>query len=170
MLSDDYDTKSKEVRDVFAFLQNKLEFAVIGSTAAELIVERVNADSPNCGLLSWKDRSRGGKIQYSDTIIAKNYMNREELSELTSLVNLCLDSAEVKLKRQEHIKMQDWIDMFNAQLSIHGYEVLKGKGSISSDKAKEVAKKEWDKFRPIQDARFKSDFDRLVEKTIKKTN
>ncbi|MBR3302796.1 MAG: virulence RhuM family protein [Bacteroidales bacterium] len=168
MLSEDYNKNSKEVRDVFAFLQNKLEFAVIGNTAAEIIVKRVNANLPNCGLLSWKDRTKGGKIQYSDTIIAKNYMNYEELKELTTLVNLCLDSAEIKLRRQERIKMKDWIEMFNAQLRLHGYEVLTGKGSASTENAKAVAKREWEKFRPIQDAHFKSDFDKLVENTLKK--
>ena len=168
MVSEDYDKNSKEVRDVFAFLQNKLEFAVIGNTSAEIIVARVDAKKPNCGLLSWKDRSKGGKIQYSDTTIAKNYMTHDELSELTTLVNLCLDSAEIKIKRQEHIKMEDWIEMFNAQLKVHGYEILTGKGKVSAEQAKQVAKEQWQHFRPIQDAKFKSDFDRLVEAAQKK--
>ncbi|MCR4566351.1 MAG: virulence RhuM family protein [Bacteroidales bacterium] len=168
MVSEDYDPSSKEVRDIFAFLQNKLEFAVIGNTSAEIIVNRVDAQKPNCGLLSWKDRAKGGKIQYSDTTIAKNFMTHEELSELTTLVNLCLDSAEIKIKRQQHIKMADWIEMFNAQLQIHGYEILSGKGAVSADKAKQIAKEQWLKFRPVQDATFKSDFDKLVEATQKK--
>lgn len=168
MVSEDYDPAAKEVRDIFAFLQNKLEFAVIGNTSAEIIVERVNAHKPNCGLLSWKDRVKGGKVQYSDTTIAKNYMTHDELSELTTLVNLCLDSAEIKIKRQEHIKMADWVEMFNAQLKVHGYEILSGKGSVSADHAKQVAKEQWLQFRPIQDAKFKSDFDKLVEATQKK--
>lgn len=168
MVSEDYDPASKEVRDIFAFLQNKLEFAVIGNTSAEIIVSRINAQKPNCGLLSWRDRAKGGKIQYSDTTIAKNYMTHDELSELTTLVNLCLDSAEIKIKRQEHIKMADWIEMFNAQLRVHGYEILSGKGKVSADTAKQVAKEQWQHFRPIQDAMFKSDFDKLVEATLKK--
>lgn len=95
-------------------------------------------------------------------------MTPEELGELTTLVNLCLDSAVLRAKRQEHIFMHDWIEMFNLQLQIHGYEILQGKGLVSSEQAKMVAKEHWDKFRPLQDARFKSDFDYLVEKTIKK--
>ena len=100
--------------------------------------------------------------------VAKNYMTVEELEELTTLVNLCLDSAILKAKRQEHIFMNDWIEMFNIQLQIHGYEILKGKGVVSADQAKSIAKEQWEKFRPVQDARFKSDFDYLVEKTHKK--
>jgi len=95
-------------------------------------------------------------------------MTHEELSELTTLVNLCLDSAEIKIKRQQHIKMADWIEMFNAQLQIHGYKILSGKGTVSADKAKQIAKEQWLKFRPVQDATFKSDFDKLVEATQKK--
>ena len=168
MVSEDYDRKAPEVRAVFAFIQNKLEYAVTGKTSAEIIVSRINANLPNCGLLSWKDRKKGGKIQYSDTTIAKNYMTAEELGELTTLVNLCLDSAILKAKRQEHIFMKDWIEMFNVQLSVHGYEILEGKGVVSADRAKAVAKEHWEKFRPGQDAEFKSDFDYLVEKAQKK--
>ncbi|MBR1439279.1 MAG: virulence RhuM family protein, partial [Synergistaceae bacterium] len=168
MVSEDYDPAAREVRDIFAFLQNKLEFTVIGNTSAEIIVARVNAHKPNCGLLSWKDRAKGGKIQYSDTTIAKNYMTHDELSELTTLVNLCLDSAEIKIKRQEHIKMVDWVEMFNAQLRVHGYEILSGKGKVSAEQAKQTAKEQWQQFRPIQDAKFKSDFDKLVEASQKK--
>lgn len=168
MVSEDYDRKAPEVRGVFAFIQNKLEYAVTGKTSAEIIVSRINSNLPNCGLLSWKDRRKGGKIQYSDTTVAKNYMTPEELGELTTLVNLCLDSAVLRAKRQEHIFMHDWIEMFNLQLQIHGYEILQGKGLVSSEQAKMVVKEHWDKFRPLQDARFKSDFDYLVEKTIKK--
>ena len=168
MVSEDYDKGSREVRDMFAFIQNKLEYAVVGKTSAEIIISRVNANLPNCGLLSWKDRNKGGKIQYSDTTVAKNYMTADELEELTTLVNLCLDSAVLKAKRQEHIFMKDWIEMFNVQLQIHGYEILQGKGTVSSDEAKNVAKYHWEKFRPEQDAKFKSDFDLLVEKAHKK--
>ena len=169
MVSEDYDKGSKVVRDLFAFIQNKLEYAVVGKTSAEIIISRVNANLPNCGLLSWKDRKKGGKIQYSDTTVAKNYMTEDELSELTTLVNLCLDSAVLKVKRQEHIFMKDWIDMFNVQLQIHGYEVLQGKGIVSADDARSVAKQHWEKYRPLQDAKFKSDFDLLVEKANKKS-
>ena len=168
MVSEDYDKKAPEVRAVFAFIQNKLEYAVTGKTSAEIIVSRINSNLPNCGLLSWKDRKKGGKIQYSDMTVAKNYMTGDELEELTTLVNLCLDSAVLKAKRQEHIFMNDWIEMFNVQLQVHGYEILKGKGGVSADQAKNIAKEQWEKFRPVQDSKFKSDFDYLVEKTHKK--
>ena len=119
------------------------------------------------GLLTWKEFKKCGKIQLSDTKIAKNYMTHEELSELTSLVNLCLDSATLTVKRGRPIYMNEWVEQVNAQLKIHGYEILSGKGTMSREQAERIVSKVYEEFRPIQDARYKSDFDQLVEKTIK---
>ena len=120
------------------------------------------------GLLTWKEFKKGGKIQLSDTKIAKNYMTHEELSELTSLVNLCLDSATLTVKRGRPIYMNEWVEQVNAQLKIHGYEILSARAQCQENRQKErIVSKVYEEFRPIQDARYKSDFDQLVEKTIK---
>lgn len=120
------------------------------------------------GLKTWRDVGKGGKIQLSDTYVAKNYMTREELSELNQLVNICLDNAELSVKRNRPISMQGWVEQVNAILSLHGYTLLTSKGTRSSADAKMHAKAEYEKFRPIQDAHFISDFDEMVTKTLKK--
>lgn len=141
-----------------------MEYAVIGKTVAEIVTERADHRKEYMGLLTWKDEKKGGKIQLSDAKVAKNYMTHEELSELNQLVGLCLDSAEISVKKKRAITMQGWIEQVNAILSIHGYELLKGAGRISADDAKAYAKIEYEKFRPIQDTNFISDFDSVVEK------
>ena len=164
----DYDRNSQICHDFYASVQNKLEYAVIGKTAAEIITSRADAKHPTMGLLTWKGYQKGGKIQLSDTKIAKNYMTHEELSELTSLVNLCLDSASLTVKRGRPIYMNEWVEQVNAQLKIHGYEILSGKGTMSREQAEKIVSKVYEEYRPVQDARYKSDFDQLVEKTVKK--
>lgn len=160
----DYDKTSPITKEFYASVQNKLEYAVIGKTAAEIVTERADHRKEYMGLLTWKDEKRGGKIQLSDAKVAKNYMTHEELSELNQLVGICLDSAEISVKKKRAITMQGWIEQVNAILSIHGYELLKDAGKISADDAKVHAKIEYEKFRPIQDANFISDFDSAVGK------
>ena len=164
----DYDPKSQVCRDFYASVQNKLEYAVVGMTAAEIITSRADAGHPTMGLLTWKGYQKNGKIQLSDTKIAKNYMTHDELSELTTLVNLCLDSAALTVKRGRPIYMAEWVEQVNAQLKIHGYDILSGKGAMSREEAEKIVAKVYEAYRPLQDERFKSDFDQLVEKSMKK--
>lgn len=89
-------------------------------------------------------------------------MTCDELSELNQLVNICLDNAELSVKRGRSISMQGWVEQVNAILSFHGYTLLTGKGTRS----KADAKAEYEKFRPIQDAHYVSDFDEMVAKTL----
>lgn len=164
----DYDQQSQVCKDFYASVQNKLEYAIVGKTAAEIIVSRADASHPTMGLLTWKGFQKGRKIMLSDTKIAKNYMTHDELSELTTLVNLCLDSAVLTVKRGRPIYMQEWVEQINAQLKIHGYEILSGKGSMSRDEAERIVSQVYETYRPIQDKRFKSDFDNLMKKSLKK--
>lgn len=164
----DYDKKAPISQEFYSSIQNRLEYAVIGQTAAEIIISRADHRLPNMGLKTWKDEGKGGKIQLTDTKIAKNYMTHPELSELNQLVNMCLDSAELTIKRGRPIHMTEWVEQINAILKLHGYTLLAGKGSRSSDQAKEHAAAEFGKFRPAQDAAYLSDFDKLVDKTLKK--
>lgn len=164
----DYDKSAQITFDFYSSIQNKLEYAVIGQTAAEIIIDRADCSKEHMGLKTWRDVGKGGKIQLSDTYVAKNYMTREELSELNQLVNICLDNAELSVKRNRPISMQGWVEQVNAILSLHGYTLLTSKGTRSSADAKMHAKAEYEKFRPIQDAHFISDFDEMVTKTLKK--
>lgn len=164
----DYDKSAQITFDFYSSIQNKLEYAVIGQTAAEIIIDRADCSKEHMGLKTWRDVGKGGKIQLSDTYVAKNYMTREELSELNQLVNICLDNAELSVKRNRPISQQGWVEQVNAILSLHGYTLLTSKGTRSSADAKMHAKAEYEKFRPIQDAHFISDFDEMVTKTLKK--
>ena len=164
----DYDSKAPITVEFYSSIQNKLEYAVTGQTAAEIIISRADHKLPNMGLMTWKDFKKGGKIQFSDTKIAKNYMTHEELSELNQLVSVCLDSAELRVKRGQPIRMAEWIGQINAILQMNGYALLTGKGTRSKEQGETHARKEFDKFRPIQDANYVSDFDELVNKAIKK--
>jgi len=164
----DYDRNAPISTEFYSSIQNRLEYAVIGQTAAEIIITRADHQLPNMGLKTWKDAKKGGKIHFSDTKIAKNYMTHEELSELNQLVNICLDSAELTVKRNRPIRMAEWIEQINAILKMHGYNLLDKKGSKSREQAKEYAADQFEKFRPIQDVTHLSDFDKLVDKTLKK--
>ncbi len=164
----DYDSKAPITIEFYSSIQNKLEYAVTGRTAAEIIISRADHKLPNMGLMTWKDSKKGGKIQFTDTKIAKNYMTHEELSELNQLVSLCLDSAELRVRRGVPIRMAEWIGQINAILKMNGYAILVGKGTRSKEQGETHAKKEFNKFRPIQDASYISDFDKLIDKTLKK--
>lgn len=159
----DYERDSLVTKEFYASIQNKLEYAVIGKTAAEIIISRADHQKEYMGLKTWKDVQRHGKIQLSDAKVAKNYMTYEELSELNKLVNFCLDGAEIATTRGRVITMQGWIEQINAILSMYGYELLKGLGTRTREQAEAHAESEYEKFRPIQDANFISDFDRMVQ-------
>lgn len=159
----DYDRDSPVTKEFYASIQNKLEYAVVGKTAAEIIISRADHQKEYMGLKTWKDVRRRGKIQLSDAKVAKNYMTYEELAELNRLVNFCLDGAEIATTRGRVITMQGWIEQINAILSMYGYELLKGLGTRTREEAEIHATSEYEKFRPIQDANFLSDFDRMVK-------
>lgn len=145
-------------------VQNKLHWAIHGHTAAEIVKARANNQQPNMGLTTWKNAPQG-KILKSDVSVAKNYLNEKELDELNHIVGMYLDHAELQAKRQRLMKMQDWVEKLDAFLCFNEYEVLENPGKVSAQVAKAVAKKEYEKFRLEQDKKYRSDFDRLVEKS-----
>lgn len=163
----DYDPKAKISQDFFATVQNKLEFAITHHTASEIIKLRANSKLPHMGLTSWKNEKKGGKILKSDVSIAKNYLNKNEISELNILVNMLLDYAELQAKKGVPMSMQDWVVKLDAFIRFNDYDILNDKGKVSAKVAKAFAEREYSKFRIIQDVEFKSDFDKLVEKTKK---
>tara|TARA_R100001460_G_scaffold40041_1_gene75010 strand:+ start:262 stop:1398 length:1137 start_codon:yes stop_codon:yes gene_type:complete len=163
----DYDPNAEITRTFYKTVQNKLHWAITGHTAAELITERADSKKPNMGLKTWKKAPKG-KVLKSDVSVAKNYLKEEELSGLNRIVSMYLDYAENQAERQIPMTMQDWIKKLDAFLDFNDYEILKNAGKISTKVAKKLAEGEYEKFRPIQDKKFESDFDRLVEKTKKK--
>lgn len=163
----DYDTKSTITKKFFATVQNKLEFAITKHTASELIKLRASSKKPNMGLTSWKNEKKGGKILKTDVGVAKNYLKKEEISELNRIVTMYLDYAENQAEKGKTMSMKDWIRKLDAFLIFNEYNILKDAGKVRAVVAKKFAEDEFKKFRVIQDKEYESDFDKLVEKTKK---
>lgn len=162
----DYDKNSDITKAFYAFVQNKLHFAVTGKTAAESVYERVNAEKPAMGLTTWKD-APDGKILKRDISVAKNYLNEKELSRLNRLVTMFIDYAELMAEDEVLMSMQDWVEQTNQFLRNNRREVLEGKGKVSHDMAMKKAEKEYEIFRVKQDQEYVSEFDREVERYLK---
>ena len=163
----DYDFKSPTTKNFFAHVQNKLHFAVHGHTAAELIVNRANHEKDYMGLTTWK-KAPDGKIIKSDVVIAKNYLNEKEIKALNRIVTMYLDYAEDQAENGIPMTMKDWATKLNAFLQFNNKELLENFGKVTTEIAKSFAESEFEKYRPIQDKLFESDFDREVKKLIKK--
>lgn len=158
----DYDKNSPITREFYATVQNKLHWAIHQHTAAELISERADASKPKMGLTSFKNSDTTGKVLKSDTEVAKNYLNQDEISDLNRLVSMYLDFAENMAKRNRTMKMKDWNERLNAFLQFNEYEILDNLGKVSSKVAKKTAHKEYEKFRVKQDNSYKSDFEETI--------
>ena len=148
--------------EFFAKVQNKLHYAVHRHTAAELIVERADAQKEHMGLTSWEN-APDGKIVKTDVSIAKNYLTERELEDLGRIVNAYLDLAERRAKRRIPMTMADWARHLDRILIADDMEILQDAGKISAEIAREYAENEFEKYRVIQDRLFKSDFDRQME-------
>ncbi len=164
MCSVDYDKDSELTKEFFKTVQNKLHYAVTGNTAAEIIYNRVNSEKDNMGLTNWKN-SPDGPIYKYDIDIAKNYLSELELKNLNRIVTMYLDYAELQAENHNAMTMEDWIEKLNAFLQFNGKEILHNAGKISAKVAKELAYKEYDKFRVKQDKLYKSDFDNFIIET-----
>ncbi len=136
----------KSQRIFYAFVQNKLHFAVTGKTAAEFIYERADSDKPAMGLTTWKE-APNGKVLKRDIGIAKNYLNEKELSRLNRLVTMFIDYAELMAEDEILMSMQDWVEQTNQFLMNNRRKVLAGKKKVSHDVAIEKANKEYEVFR-----------------------
>ena len=158
----DYDPKATTTKNFFASVQNKLHHSVHGHTAAELIVERANAEKDHMGLTTW-DAYPNGKIQKYDVTVAKNYLEEKEIRQLERLVSSYLDYAEMQAERNIPMTMQDWSEKLNSFLKFMDYEVLQDAGKVSAEIAKLHAETEFEKYRVIQDKLYVSDFDRFLE-------
>ena len=157
----DYDKSAKTTRLFFAEVQNKLHWAIHRHTAAELIMERANAEKPHMGLTSW-EQYPDGKIQKYDVSIAKNYLSKEELQSLERIVTMYLDYAEYQASRHIPMTMQDWSQRLNRFLEFNEHEILHDTGRVTHEIAKAFTESEFEKYRIVQDKLFESDFDRFL--------
>jgi len=161
----DYNRDAPTTRLFFKKVQNKMHYAVHGHTAAELIVERANADKEHMGLTTWEN-APDGKIVKLDVSIAKNYLKEVELADMGRLVNAVLDMAERMAQRHIPMTMEDWAKRIDIILEASGDAVLTDAGKITAEFAKSFAESEFEKYRIIQDKLFQSDFDRFNDDNL----
>ena len=163
----DYNKDAPTTRRFFAKVQNKLHFAIHGHTAAELIVERADAEKEHMGLTTWENAPEG-KIVKTDVAIAKNYLKGDELESLGRIVNAFLDLAENRAKRHIPMTMEDWAKYIDRFLTMDDRELLQDNGKVSAEEAKNFAESEFEKYRIVQDRLFVSDFDKEIEELLDK--
>lgn len=161
----DYDKSSETTKAFYSFVQNKLHFAVTGKTAAEILTERATLESPTMGLTTWKG-APNGKILKSDTIVAKNYLNKKEISRLNRPVTMFIDYAELMAEDEQLMSMKDWLSETDRFLNNNRRRVLSGNGSISHEEAVKKVSDIYDEFRKRQDANYISEFDRETAKYL----
>ena len=157
----DYNRDAPTTKMFFKMMQNKMHYAVHGHTAAELIVERADAEQEHMGLTSWEN-APDGKIVKTDVSIAKNYLKEMELADMGQLVNGVLELAERMAKRHIPMTMEDWAKQIDKILAAGGNEVIQSSGKVTAEEAKEHAETEFEKYRILQDRLFQSDFDRFL--------
>jgi hypothetical protein len=163
----DYDKEAKTSKEFFKLVQNKLHYAVHRHTAAELIVARADAEKEFMGLTTW-ETAPTGKIIKADVVVAKNYLNEQEMNYLERIVSVYLDFAELQADRKIPMSMEDWAKRLDGFLEFNGNKILTDAGHISHEQAKLHAETEYEKYRIVQDRLFKSDFDKLLEQTVGK--
>ena len=158
--SADYDPKSDCTKLFFKMVQNMMHLAVTHRTAAEIVYERADSEMPHMGLTTWK-KAPDGRVQKSDTILAKNYLSDKEVSELNGVTNAFLEFAELRAQRHIITTMADWRQRLEQFLATMDYQVQDSAGKVSQEEAREKAYCEYEKYKVIQDRSFISDFDRF---------
>lgn len=162
----DYDRESEQTKLFYKMIQNKLHYAITGSTAAEIIYNRANSEKPYMGLTTWKG-SPDDKILRSDTHIAKNYLNKSEIDKLNRLVTMFLDYAEYNIITENILTMDDLLKTTEKFLEFNNSKLLDNAGKISHKLAVAKADEEYDKFKIKQDQEYISDFDEVLDKYLK---
>jgi hypothetical protein len=157
----DYNKDAPTTRLFFKRIQNKMHYAVHGRTAAELIVDRADADKEHMGLTTWEN-APDGKIVKTDVSVAKNYLKQMELEDMGRIVTAVLEFAESRAKRHIPMTMEDWAKRIDAYLSSDERPLLDNAGSVSHEEAILHAETEFEKYRIVQDRLFQSDFDKFL--------
>jgi len=160
-LSADYNQDYRETLEFFARVQNKVHYAITGSTAPEIIHTRADSQKENMGLMSWEG-SPNRRITRTDVIVAKNYLRQDELDDLRYIVIAFLDFAEHEAKSERLIFMKDWEVELNRILEFNRKAILHGKGKVSREDAEKKALAEYAKYRervrPIELAEWQQEY------------
>ena len=159
----DYDKNSQTTKDFYATVQNKFHYAITGKTAAQIVYENADIKKPNMGLTSWKN-SPDGRVLKSDTSIAKNYLQEDDIKKLERTIGAYFDYIERIIENRQELRMKDLSESVNKFLEFNEFQVLEGKGTISHIQAKEKASKEYEEFNKIQ--KIESDFDKEMKKLL----
>lgn len=157
----DYNKDAPTTRQFFKRIQNKMHYAVHGRTAAELIMDRADADKEHMGLTTWEN-APDGKIVKTDVSVAKNYLKEMELEDMGRIVTAVLEFAESRAKRHIPMTMEDWAKRIDAYLTSDERPLLADAGSVSHKEAVIHAETEFERYRIVQDRLFQSDFDRYL--------
>ena len=164
-LAIDYDAAASETKEFFQIVQNKLHWAITGSTAAEIIAERASAEKPNMGLTTWK----GTKVRKADVTVAKNYLNDDEIRQLNRIVTMYLDYAEEQAERRKPLTMRDWREKLDGFLEFNERDILQDAGRVSAEVAQGLALGEYGKFerkRIVDEAHGPDDFEQAAKKQL----
>ena len=160
----DYDKNSETTQEFYKNVQNKLHFAITGMTAPEIIYNRVDSKKENMGLTTWKN-APDGKILETDVVVAKNYLSQDEIIELNNLVSMYLDYAERQVKLGKIISMKEWKEKLEIFLNVNEYNILEDNGKIKREIEDKLALDEYKKYRIVQDEKYISDFDELINES-----
>ena len=139
----DYDPRASVSQEFFKKVQNKIHYAIHGRTAAELIVERADAEKDFMGLLTFK----GNQPTLVEAKTAKNYLDAKELRAMGQLVSGYLDFAERQAEREQPMTMNDWANYLARILTMSGEQLLQDAGSVSHAEAMEHATNEYRKYK-----------------------
>ena len=161
----DYDKHAQTTKDFYATVQNKFHFAITGKTAAEIVYENSDIAKPHMGLATWKN-SPNGRVLKSDTSIAKNYLQEDEIKKLERTIGAYFDYIERLIENRRELSMKDVSESVNKFLEFNEFKVLEGYGKVTHTQAKEKASKEYDEFNKLQ--KIESDFDKEMKKLLGK--
>jgi len=159
----DYDRNSQITQDFYATVQNKFHFAITGKTAAEIVYEKADTNKPNMGLMTWKN-APDGRVLKSDTSVAKNYLDEDEIRKLERTIGAYFDYIENIIEKRQELSMEDVSTSVNKFLEFNEFQLIEGYGKVSHAQAKEKASKEYDAFNKIQ--KIESDFDKEMKKIL----
>jgi hypothetical protein len=167
-LAVDYRDEPETTGLFFAEVQNKMLYAVAGQTAAEIVVSRADPARPNMALTSWG----GGRVRKTDVIVAKNYLDAEEIDHLNRIVGLFLDFGELRARQRKTLRMDDWRGFVDSFLEFNESAVLKGAGSISRERMVQIAHQRYEEFdsqRRAEEARIADEEDIEALKQIEQS-
>ena len=158
----DYDPTDEKSILFFKTVQNKVHYAITGSTAAEIVASRVDSKKPNIGLTNF----RGSKPTKEEVVIAKNYLSEHELLVLNNLVEQYLVFAEGQAIQRIPMYMKDWIDKLHGFLQMNNKDILKDAGKVSHELAAEIAEKNFDEYRERETKKLGNDFDSVALRAL----